>query len=181
MEPQEGRHGIPQQQVPSYGHLAWRCQQGRERLGFLGPVLHHGLLVQAGRFQLRHNYRRSEKQGQKIQRLLSDAAVPPMHSFPGKQVQPLSYPSWGALAYKPACVLAGPWKGGDPQGPHLRPRLHSFPSCRKLSWGRDPPSLTHAPCCSSFPLFFHGRGLRRHRALVLKEALESADLQHGHE
>ena len=39
----------------------------------------------------------------------------------------------------------------------------------------------HAPCCPSSPLFFHGNRLHRHRPLVLKEALERADLQHGHQ
>lgn len=54
--------------------------KGRGSL-LLGPAPHRAVLVQAGRLQLRHNYSRGQRLGQKIQGLHSNTAVPPMHNF----------------------------------------------------------------------------------------------------
>lgn len=148
--------------------LAWRAQ-----LSLLGPAPHQATVTQAGRLRLRHIYSRGARK--------SEAHVPTLQCPPceiSRTVGAAAEPSLLQARGVP-CPLR---TEGDSRGQTTGPDC-THPFWQETKIGEGSPSLIHThPATPSFvPFFLPWQGLRGHRALVLEEALECADLQHGHQ
>lgn len=122
MKPQgeEGRHGIPQQQAPSYWDLAWRVSgEGKGEFASWAPSVPRRAgagwkTLAKARFTVGDRGRARKCKG-----CIQTLQCPPMHNF-----RVLSHPSWSVHVCKPAGI---PYPA--PEGRRCRGTHNSGPNC----------------------------------------------------